>query len=58
MYRNCEEIIEALIEGKTSIKNVSRYIYNYRKNKKYDLALMWYKAKIVYEGEYVTRESD
>lgn len=52
MYRNYEDILAALISRKTTKKNASRYIYNYKKKGKYDLAVMWYKAKIVYEGEY------
>lgn len=52
MYRNYEDMIEALVSGKTTKKNASRYIYNYKKKRKYELAVMWYKAKIVYEGEY------
>lgn len=52
MYRTYEDILDALVSGKTSKKNASRYIYNYKKSGRYDLAAMWFKAKIIYEGEY------
>lgn len=52
MYRTYSEILSALIEGKTTTKNATRYIYNYRKKKKYDLAVMWFRAKIEYEEDY------
>ena len=52
MYRTPQEILSALIEGRTTPKNATRYIYNYRKKKKYDLAVMWFRAKIEYEEEY------
>lgn len=63
MYRTSQEILSALVEGKTTRKNATRYIYNYRKQKKYDLAVMWFRAKIEYEEEYGTangapREND
>ncbi len=49
MYRNYEEILEALVEGKTTPRNATRYIYNYKKAGRFDLATMWFRAKIEYE---------
>ena len=57
MYRNYEDVLEALISGKTSKSNATKYIYNYKRKKEYDLAVMWYRAKIVYEGEYESKNS-
>ena len=41
-----------MIDGKTTSSNATRYIYNYKKQKKYDLAVMWFRAKIEYEEDY------
>ena len=49
MYRNYEEILEAMFDGKTTPKNATRYIYNYKKSGKFELAAMWFRAKIEYE---------
>lgn len=58
MYRTYEEILQSMIDKKTTPRNATRYIYNYKKQKKYDLAVMWYKAKIVYEGEHGSKEDN
>lgn len=52
MYRTYEEILQSMIDGKTTSRNATRYIYNYKKQKKYDLAVMWFRAKIEYEEDY------
>ena len=52
MYRTYEEILQSMIDGKTTSSNATRYIYNYKKQKKYDLAVMWFRAKIEYEEDY------
>lgn len=50
MYRTYEDILKAMLEGKTTPKNATRYIYNYKKSGKFDLAVMWFRAKIEYES--------
>lgn len=52
MYRSYEEILKAMIEGTTTSSNATRYIYNYKRSGKFDLATMWFRAKIEYE-EYI-----
>lgn len=58
MYRNYEEILQSMKDGKTTPKNATRYIYNYKKQKKYDLAVMWFRAKIEYEEDYESRKDN
>lgn len=52
MYRTYQDILQAMIDGKTTSENATRYIYNYKKAKKFDLAMMWFRAKIEYEEVY------
>lgn len=49
MYRSYEDILQAMLEGKTTPRNATRYIYNYKKAGKFALATMWFRAKIEYE---------
>lgn len=52
MYRTHEDILKAMIDKETSPHNATRYIYSYKKKGEYDIAAMWFRAKIEYEEEY------